>query len=176
MEYALEAGAALLDVDPIKLWRRLGTVAFEDVGIASSETLTLTVAALSGKRLRAELGGEWAVASFLIRKLAAAPKCRAVDNLLMIADSHASHAKARQGYSSQQERQRIRLGCFVQAQTSSSRRLPSGASGPSCATAPACVQAVMPIRHFVIWQRSAFLRMCLRSVKRVVVRPNKPCP
>lgn len=87
-DLALRAGATLLVNAPDRLWRRLGGIAFEDVGLASPDTVGLVTAALGGKRLRAQLGGEWIVASRIIEELARVHKCRAADDLLMASDSH----------------------------------------------------------------------------------------
>jgi hypothetical protein len=92
---ALRAAARLLQTEPDRLWRRLGCIAFEDVGVADFEAVSLTVAALTGKRLRASLGGEWSVAAYLICRLARAAKSRAADDLLMTAETHPGFAEAR---------------------------------------------------------------------------------
>jgi len=94
-EIGLRAAVTLFNAAPERVWRRIGVTAFEDLGIADFETLSLTVAGLAGKRWREEVGGEFAVASYLIRRLCAAPKCRAVDDLLMIADTHPKLVKPR---------------------------------------------------------------------------------
>ena len=67
---ALRAAATLLAAAPEKLWRRCGGIAFEDVGLADLETVSLVVAALGGKRFRAALGGEWPVASYIVTRMA----------------------------------------------------------------------------------------------------------
>lgn len=85
---ALCAAARLLQVAPEKLWRRLGCVSFEDVGVGDFETLSLTMAALTGKRFRESIGGEWPAAAYVVCRLARAAKCRAADDLLMISDAH----------------------------------------------------------------------------------------
>src|SRR5829696_8478838 len=64
--FALQAAATLLQDAPDRLWRRLGCIAFEDVGVADLNVVFLTTAALAGKTFRARLGGEWAVAAFLV--------------------------------------------------------------------------------------------------------------
>src|SRR4051794_17772367 len=64
-ELALKAAATLLQQSPGRLWRRLACIAFEDVGLGDLELVALATAAMAGKRTRAPLGGEWAVASFL---------------------------------------------------------------------------------------------------------------
>lgn len=82
-DLALNAAATLLRDAPDRLWRRLGGIAFEDVGLGSMPTVGLTVAALTGKRFRAAIGGDWAVASVVVKALAEAPKSRATDDLYM---------------------------------------------------------------------------------------------
>lgn len=94
-QLALRAAATLLRDAPDRLWRRLGCIAAEDVGIASIGTLGLATAALAGKRYRAELGGEWAVANCIVSELSRAIKCRAADDLLMSSELHPACAKAR---------------------------------------------------------------------------------
>ncbi len=94
-EIGLRAAATLFNSAPERVWRRVGIAAFEDLGAGDFETLSLTIAGLAGKRSRAELGGEWPVASYLIRRLCSAQKCRAVDDLYMIADTHPKLAKLR---------------------------------------------------------------------------------
>ena len=94
-DLALKAASTLLLASPDRLWRRLGTTAFEDVGVADLDTLGLVTVALGGKRVRAKLGGEWPVASLLVEIMAAAPKCRAADDLLFIVQRHPDLAEAR---------------------------------------------------------------------------------
>ena len=95
LRFALAAASTLLEVEPQRLWRRLGTIAFEDIGIADVDTIALVMEGLSSKKFRGELGGEWAVASCLVAHAVDAKKCRAVDDLLMIADRHPQYAKLR---------------------------------------------------------------------------------
>jgi hypothetical protein len=95
VEIALRAAATLHRDAPERLFRRLAVIAFEDVGIADIEAVSLTVAALIGKRWRAEVGGEWAVASYLIKRLANAAHDRACDDLCMMASDHPRYAKQR---------------------------------------------------------------------------------
>ena len=82
VDLALRAAATLLKADKAKLWRRLCGIVFEDVGLASVETIRLVIAATTSKSLREEFGGEWAVASRLVEQMTTAPKCRAADDLL----------------------------------------------------------------------------------------------
>ena len=94
-DLALSAAATLLRDAPEKLWRRIGCIAYEDVGVASIEVVGLATAALAGKQVRAALGGEWAVASCIVSELSRAPKCRAADDLLMACELHPGSAEAR---------------------------------------------------------------------------------
>jgi hypothetical protein len=94
-DLALGAAATLLRDAPDKLWRRIGCIAYEDVGLASLEAVGLAAAALAGKQTRAALGGEWAVASCIVAELSRAPKCRAADDLLMACELHPAYVEAR---------------------------------------------------------------------------------
>jgi hypothetical protein len=58
-ELAQQASATLLMIAPDRLWRRCGAAAFEEIGIADLEAVSLVTAALAGKRYRATIGGEW---------------------------------------------------------------------------------------------------------------------
>jgi hypothetical protein len=94
-DLALSAAATSLRDAPDKLWRRIGGIAYEDVGVASLGTIGFATASLGGKQARAALGGEWAVASCVIAELSRAPKCRAADDLLMACELHPAYAEAR---------------------------------------------------------------------------------
>jgi hypothetical protein len=71
-EIALRAAATLLRDSPDRLWRRCGVTAFEDIGVADLEVVAEVTAALAGKTYRAQLGGEWRVASTIIKRMARA--------------------------------------------------------------------------------------------------------
>jgi hypothetical protein len=94
-DLALSAAATLLRDAPDKLWRRVGCIACEDVGLAALDTVGIATVSLGGKQARAALGGEWAVASCVIAELSRAPKCRAADDLLMACELHPAYAEAR---------------------------------------------------------------------------------
>jgi hypothetical protein len=85
-DLALGAPATLLRDAPDKLWRRIGCIAYEDIGVASLEAVGLATAALAGKQARAAFGGEWAVAASVILELCRVPKCRAADDLVEVCD------------------------------------------------------------------------------------------
>ena len=92
---AVSAAATLLRDAPERLWRRIGCIAFEDLGVASLDAVGLATVALGGKQARSALGGEWAVASCVVSELCRAPKCRAADDLLMACELHPAYAEAR---------------------------------------------------------------------------------
>lgn len=87
-DFALSSAATLLETSPARLWRRLCVTAYEDIGVADYDVVSLVTAALKGKRFRAELGGEWAVAPYLIQRMCRAVKCRAADDLLVVCEGH----------------------------------------------------------------------------------------
>jgi hypothetical protein len=109
IEIAQRAAATLLLIAPDRLWRRTGAIAFEEVGVADLRTVSLVTAALAGKRFRATLGGEWKVASFVVNQMAKAPKCRAADDLLLIADSHPLYGRARADLATKATAELIRI-------------------------------------------------------------------
>lgn len=82
-KWAVGAAATLLIDAPDKLWRRLGGIAAEDVGLADICATGAMVGMMSGKKMRASLGGEWAVAAWLTQLLCEARASRATDDLLM---------------------------------------------------------------------------------------------
>jgi hypothetical protein len=88
VDLALRAAATLLKADPARLWRRLVGIAFEDIGMGSVETIRLVITATSGKAVRQQFGGEWAVASLLVERMCAAPSCRASDDLFLTLAFH----------------------------------------------------------------------------------------
>ena len=94
-QFAQRAAATLCIIAPDRLWRRCGAAAFEEIGVADLQTVSLVTAALAGKRYRATIGGEWKVASFIVDRMTKAPKCRAADDLLLTADSHPRYRGAR---------------------------------------------------------------------------------
>jgi replication-associated recombination protein RarA len=71
-DLALSAAVTLLRDAPEKLWRRIGCIAYEDVGLATLDTVGIAAVSLGGKQARAALGGEWAVASCVVAELSRA--------------------------------------------------------------------------------------------------------
>jgi hypothetical protein len=94
-DLALSAAATLLRDAPDKLWRRLGCIAYEDVGLAALDVVGIATVSLGGKQARAAFGGEWAVSSCVVAELSRAPKCRAADDLFMACELHPAYTEAR---------------------------------------------------------------------------------
>ena len=94
-DLALGAAVTLLGDAPDRLWRRLGCIAAEDIGLGDLDAVALATAAMAGIRKRAELGGDWSVACAVVAALADASKCRAADDLLMICELHPAYARQR---------------------------------------------------------------------------------
>lgn len=89
-DLALTGAATLLKNSPDRLWRRLGITAVEDIGVGDFDTVSLVMAGLTGKVWRKGVGGDWAVASYLVRRMCQSVKCRATDDLTMICMQHPS--------------------------------------------------------------------------------------
>jgi len=92
---ALRAAATLLRDNPDRLWRRLSVTAFEDIGVADFETVSLVMAGLTGKQWRSKNGGDWRIACYLIDRMCAAVKCRAADDLAYVCELHPEFEQAR---------------------------------------------------------------------------------
>lgn len=94
-ELALPASATLLRDSPERFWRRICVTAYEDIGLADFDTVAVVTSSLKGKRWRSHIGGEWAVASYLVNRMANTIKCRAADDLAVICQFHPSLKDAR---------------------------------------------------------------------------------
>lgn len=90
VDLALRATATLLNISPARLWRRICITAYEDIGVADVETVAIVTAALKGKRWRSQIWSEWAVASYLVQRMARTIKCRAADDLAVVCQWHPS--------------------------------------------------------------------------------------
>jgi hypothetical protein len=108
-EFAQRAAATLATIAPDKLWRRAGAAAYEEVGIADLSAVALVTAALVGKRFRSTVGGEWKVASYVVDVMVRANKCRAADDLLLVADHHLSFKRAREALAEKSTAELIRI-------------------------------------------------------------------
>ena len=80
---ARQAGRFLLATKGNTIFRRLNSIAAEDIGLADVETVGVVAACLSSAKIRRDLGGDAAVTDYLIRRMAEARKSRAADDLLM---------------------------------------------------------------------------------------------
>jgi len=110
-DLALRAAAALMRDSPHRLWRRLGCIACEDIGLGDLEAIGIATAALGGVRKRAELGGDWPIACAVVAALARAPKCRAADDLLMMCELHPAYAQRRSELRCQSARELVETVC-----------------------------------------------------------------
>ena len=81
-ELALRAAMNLMIGGPHAIWRRLGIIAFEDIGVANIDAVGWATVLIGKPDVRQRLGGEWRVADFLIRTLCRSAKCRATDDLV----------------------------------------------------------------------------------------------
>lgn len=87
---ALRAGRYLLNFDYRMFWRRLCVIAWEDISFGDFDLCGMVTAAAGSKRWREKVGGEWKVASYLIRQLCAVPKNRVTDDIVTIVDHNVS--------------------------------------------------------------------------------------
>lgn len=90
------AGATLLAQAPDRFWRRCVVIAAEEIGTANPEVVALvTTAVSSGRSWRSTLGDESALAYFIASLMARSAKCRAADDLAVVAAYHPSLAHDR---------------------------------------------------------------------------------
>lgn len=83
----------LLAVDPAYLWRRLPTIALEDIAYGDRVLCALTIEASRSSAFRQRIG-ERQVLHSLVHGLCSASKCRALTDLLMIPDGPTPPASA----------------------------------------------------------------------------------
>jgi hypothetical protein len=86
-DLGLAAANTLLRAAPDRLWRRLAVVSIEDIGLGDLDAVYTTIVASASWRRLARRFGDQRLVSFVVSRLASAPKCRAADDLLVtIAD------------------------------------------------------------------------------------------
>jgi hypothetical protein len=85
-ELALRAAMNLMIGGPHAIWRRLGIIAFEDVGVGNIDAVGWVTVVIGKPEVRQRLGGEWCLADFLIRALCRSAKCRAADDLVHLVE------------------------------------------------------------------------------------------
>jgi hypothetical protein len=92
---ALRAASYLLSVEPTRFWRRIATIAWEDVAFGNLD-LCYQVTVVSGsKRWRGRVGGEWRVASYLVTSLCNSLKDRSTDDLATALTHSSTYADER---------------------------------------------------------------------------------
>lgn len=84
---ALRCAARLIRDDPARFWRRLVTIAFEDVGIGNLDAISKVVFSADFS-WRQKVGGEWVVAAHLVEALCVADKDRTADELVVLCQLH----------------------------------------------------------------------------------------
>lgn len=84
-DVALSAAWTLMRANPRGLWRRLGVIAFEDIGIANIDIVGWVVVVMTDKRRRADLGGDERILKFLVSEMCTSRKDRSTDDLLIAA-------------------------------------------------------------------------------------------
>ena len=83
IDIALAALATLFEADPRSIWRHLTIIALEDVGVAGMDVIASVVTAARNRAWRNAHGGDWAVASFLVREMCDSLHCQAACDLLL---------------------------------------------------------------------------------------------
>ncbi|MCE8006164.1 hypothetical protein [Aestuariivita sp.] len=107
------AVSSLMMTDPTRFWRRLGVIAFEDIGLANLPLVGQVTIAQRGKTFRRGFGGEARVAMGLATDLARSAKNRAADDLLCVLTDHPMIAGLTQKLAAMSERQLLGVvaGC-----------------------------------------------------------------
>ena len=105
---AQRAAVTFGELDPDGLWRRLISIAYEDVGAADIEALIETVAVATSQAWRSKHGHAQARA-FAVRRLADAPKDRSADLLMLAVRYHDSLRHMRETCSKMTIEERLRL-------------------------------------------------------------------
>lgn len=95
---ALSCAARLLATDAPRLWRRLVTISFEDIGIGDPEIVGRVVAATGNHAWRQRQGGDWIVASYLVIRMCQAVKDRTGDDLVVLCEYSPLFRDQRKGW------------------------------------------------------------------------------
>jgi len=110
-DLALRAAMNLMNGGPHAIWRRLGIVAFEDIGVGNIDAVGWVTVVIGKPEVRKRIGGEWKVADFLIRTLCRSAKCRAADDLVHLIERGPALVDLRDELPGLSLRDRIRLAC-----------------------------------------------------------------
>lgn len=87
---AMAAAIALLDVSPDRVWKRLVVVAIEDVGVGGIDEVYQTIAATCERTRLVGRHDPRRLVGFLASRLAISAKCRACDDLFVVANEDPS--------------------------------------------------------------------------------------
>jgi replication-associated recombination protein RarA len=87
VELAQRAATTLNSLDQLGAWRRLISIACEDIGAADIELVIDTIVAASSTQWHSEHGGTRVLAD-LVRRLTQSPKDRSADLLMLAARYH----------------------------------------------------------------------------------------
>lgn len=85
---AHRAIATMMENDRRVIWRRLALSAFEDIGVAATESVVMVAALASDAELRRSIGGDLKSACLTASILCKAPKDRSADHLFIAAYDH----------------------------------------------------------------------------------------
>lgn len=83
-ELALSAAANLLSGTVAGFWKRMIIIALEEICVADVALVSNVVVGASNGKLRAQLGGDWAVAEYLVRRMCRADADRSADDLVVL--------------------------------------------------------------------------------------------
>jgi hypothetical protein len=106
VDLSLRAPLRFKELDPDGLWRRLISIAFEDIGAADPKALIETVAVATSPAWRAE-HDERKVIAWIVGRLTSAPKDRGADLLMLGVRYHESLNSLREICSQLSLRQRL---------------------------------------------------------------------
>jgi hypothetical protein len=95
VDLALRAAATFSEIDPVGLWRRLISIACEDIGAADIQVLIETIALATSPAWRSK-HDETQLLAFIVRRLAEASKDRSADLLMLTVRYHASLGEMRE--------------------------------------------------------------------------------
>ena len=92
---ALRCVKVLVAADAPRLWRRVAVIAMEDIGNAGFDAIADAIFASRSKVWRDAHGGDLHVATYVVSGLCTAVKCRAADDLGLVAAFHSDFQESR---------------------------------------------------------------------------------
>ena len=84
VEVALQALATMFLENARSIWRHLAVIAIEDIGVADVDLVAQVIASCGNSKVRTRLGGDWKVASLLVRRMAESNHCQAACDLMLV--------------------------------------------------------------------------------------------